>query len=59
MAKGIIQYRQKIDDLWPEADLKEMLVDVLRRRGWAESAKSRTINLDQDESCIMERCRNS
>jgi len=54
VAKATIQYRQmKIDGLWPDANLKEMIVDVLRRRGWAGSAKSRIIDLDQDESFVI------
>lgn len=54
MAKGTIQYRQlKTDGLWPEVDLKSMLVDVLRRRGWADSAKARIIDLDQDQSYVI------
>jgi hypothetical protein len=54
MAKATIQYRQlKLDGLWPDADLKAMVVDVLRRRGWADSAKTRIIDLDQDESYVI------
>lgn len=54
MAKATIQYRQmKTDGLWPEADLKAMVVDVLRRRGWADNAKTRIIDLDQDESYVI------
>jgi hypothetical protein len=56
--KYTIQYRQlKIDDLWPEIDLKTMLVDVLNRtdRGQllADNAKLRIIDLDQDESFVI------
>lgn len=54
MAKATIQYRQlKTEGLWPEADLKAMVVDVLRRRGWADNAKLRIIDLDQDESFVI------
>lgn len=54
MAKATIQYRQmKLEGLWPEANLKEMVVDVLHRRGWAHNAKTRIIDLDQDESYVI------
>ena len=54
MAKATIQYRQlKTDGLWPEADLQAMVVDVLRRRGWVDSAKTRIIDIDQDESYVI------
>lgn len=54
MAKATIQYRQlKTDGLWPEADLRGMVVDVLRRRGWTDNAKTRIIDLDQDESYVI------
>lgn len=54
MAKATIQYRQlKTEGLWPEADLKAMVVDVLRRRGWADNAKLRIIDLDQDQSFVI------
>jgi hypothetical protein len=54
VARATIQYRQmKTDGLWPEANLKDMVVDVLRRRGWADNAKTRIIDLDQDESFVI------
>lgn len=54
MTKATIQYRQlKTEGLWPEADLKAMVVDVLRRRGWADNAKTRIIDLDQDQSYVI------
>ncbi|WP_158014020.1 hypothetical protein [Sphingomonas sanxanigenens] len=55
MAKKLtIQYRQlKTDNLWEDIDLKAMIVEVLRRRGWAETAKSRILNLDQDGSLVI------
>jgi len=54
MTKATIQYRQlKLDGLWPEADLKAMVVDVLRRRAWADNAKTRIIDLDQDQSYVI------
>lgn len=54
MAKATIQYRQlKRDGLWPDVDLKAMVVDVLRRRNWVESARTRIIDLDQDESYVI------
>lgn len=54
MAKATIQYRQlKTEGLWPEIDLKAMIVDVLRRRGWADNAKTRVIDLDQDQSFVI------
>lgn len=54
MVKATIQYRQmKADGLWENADLKAMVVDVLRRRGWSENAKSRIVDLDQDESYVI------
>jgi len=49
-----IQYRQlKTDNLWDRVDLKAMLVDVLRRRGWADNAKLRILDLDQDQSFVI------
>lgn len=52
--KATIQYRQlKTDGLWDEIDLKGMLVDVLRRRGWAENARLRILSLDQDGSLVI------
>lgn len=49
-----IQYRHlKIEGLWESIELKPMLVDVLRRRGWAESAKSRILDLDQDKTFVI------
>lgn len=54
MPKATIQYRQlKLDGLWEEANLKAMVVDVLRRRGWADNAKTRIIDLDQDQSFVI------
>jgi hypothetical protein len=52
--KFTIQYRQlKTDGLWDDVDLKSMLVDVLRRRGWADNAKLRVIDIDQDQSFVI------
>lgn len=52
--KFTVQYRQlKTEGLWPEIELKSMLVDVLRRRGWAENAKLRIIDIDQDQSFVI------
>lgn len=49
-----IQYRQlKLDGLWPNADLKAMMIDVLRRRGWDENARTRIIDLDQDQNIVI------
>jgi len=54
VAKTTIQYRQlKIDGLYENFELKPMLVDVLRRRGWADSAKQRILDLDQDGSSVI------
>lgn len=54
MTKATIQYRQlKTDGLWEGVELKPMLVDVLRRRGWDQSAKNRIIDLDQDQSSVI------
>ncbi len=54
MAKTTIQYRQlKTEDLFEGAELKPMIVDVLRRRGWADSAKQRILDLDQDGSAVI------
>jgi hypothetical protein len=54
VAKATIQYRQmKTDGLWPEADLKSMLVGVLRQQDWADNAKKRIIDLDQDENFVI------
>lgn len=54
MVKATIQYRQlKIDGLWDKIELKPMLVDVLRRRGWADKAKERVLDLDQDQSFVI------
>ena len=53
-SKATIQYRQlKLDDLWENAELKPMVVDVLRRRGWADNAKHRILDLDQDQSYVI------
>lgn len=52
--KFTIQYRQmKTDDLWDDVDLKAMIVDVLRRRGWADNARHRVLDLDQDGSFVI------
>lgn len=49
-----IQYRQlKTEGLWDGVDLKAMIVDVLRRRGWADNAKHRVLDLDQDNSFVI------
>ncbi|WP_284947308.1 hypothetical protein [Acidisoma cladoniae] len=49
-----IQYRQlKLDNLWESLELKTMVVDVLRRRGWADNAKLRIMDLDQDQSFVI------
>ncbi|KFC68822.1 hypothetical protein FF80_01777 [Devosia sp. LC5] len=54
MAKTTIQYRQlKTEDLFEGIQLKPMVVDVLRRRGWADSAKQRILDLDQDGSAVI------
>jgi len=54
MVKATVQYRQlKTDNLWPEVNLQAMVVDVLRRRGWADNARHRIIDLDQDESFVI------
>jgi hypothetical protein len=52
--KATIQYRQlKVEGLWEGVELKPMMVDVLRRRGWADNAKLRVLDLDQDESFVI------
>lgn len=52
--KATIQYRQlKVENLWEGIDLKAMIVDVLRRRGWANNAKLRILDLDQDQSFVI------
>lgn len=52
--KATIQYRQlKTENLWEPFDLKAMVVDVLRRRGWADSAKQRILDLDRDGSVVI------
>lgn len=49
-----IQYRQlKTEGLWEGVELKPMLVDVLRRRGWVNNAKSRILDLDQDQTFVI------
>ncbi|WP_153005337.1 hypothetical protein [Aureimonas ureilytica] len=54
MAKATIQYRQlKTEDLGEDTELKPMLVDVLRRRGWAENARLRKLDIDQDGSVVI------
>lgn len=53
-AKTTIQYRQlKTDGLWDGVELKPMLIDVLRRRGWDKNAKHRILDLDQDQSSVI------
>jgi hypothetical protein len=52
--KTTIQYRQlKTEGLWEGIELKPMIVDVLRRRGWTDNAKHRVIDLDQDQSYVI------
>lgn len=52
--KATIQYRQlKTENLWEDFNLKAMIVDVLRRRGWANSAKQRILDLDHDGSIVI------
>lgn len=54
MAKATIQYRQlKTAELGDQTELKPMLVDVLRRRGWADNARLRKLDLDQDQSVVI------
>ena len=54
MVKATIQYRQlKTEGLFEGVELKPMLVDVLRRRGWADSARQRILDLDQDGSAVI------
>lgn len=54
MAKTTIQYRQlKTEGLFEGVELKPMLVDVLKRRGWADSARTRILDLDQDGSAVI------
>jgi hypothetical protein len=55
VAKAVtIQYRQlKTDGLWGGVELKPMIVDVLKRRGWANNAKMRVLDLDQDQSFVI------
>lgn len=54
MAKATIQYRHlKTGGLWPTVNLQAMVVDVLRRRGWANNARARIIDLDQDQSYVI------
>ena len=54
MAKSTIQYRQlKTEGLFEGVELKPLVVDVLRRRGWADSAKQRILDLDQDGSAVI------
>ena len=49
-----VQYRQlKPSSLGDGANLKDMLVDILRRRGWSTNAKHRILDLDQDESFVI------
>ena len=52
--KVSIQYRQlKTEELGGHIQLKPMLVDVLRRRGWDTNAKRRILDLDQDQSYVI------
>lgn len=52
--KSTIQYRQlKTEGLWEGVELKPMLIDVLRRRGWDKNAKHRILDLDQDQSSVI------
>lgn len=52
--KVTVQYRQlKTVGLWETIDLKALIVDVLRRRGWAENARLRILSLDQDGSLVI------
>jgi hypothetical protein len=54
VGKATIQYRHlKVEGLWEGIELKPMLVDVLRRRGWAENAKARVLDIDQDQSFVI------
>lgn len=55
MPKNVtIQYRQlKTQGLWENVELKPMVVDVLKRRGWDKNAKLRIIDLDQDNSSVI------
>jgi hypothetical protein len=49
-----IQYRQlKTEGLYEGFELKPMLVDVLRRRGWSDSARKRIISIDQDGTFVI------
>lgn len=49
-----IQYRQlKTENLYDRFELKPMLVDILRRRGWDTNAKHRILDLDQDQSFVI------
>lgn len=53
-AKAAIQYRQlKTFGLPDGAVLTDMLVNGLSRKGWMSSAKTRIIDLDQDESFVI------
>lgn len=53
-AKATIQYRQlKTFGLPDGAVLKDMLVNGLTNKGWMTSAKTRIIDLDQDESVVI------
>lgn len=52
--KATVQYRQlKTAELGEDANLKDMVVDVLRRRQWADNAKRRIVDLDQDGSVVI------
>lgn len=54
MAKATIQYRQlKTEGLWENVELQPMVVDVLRRRGWADNARLRIIDLDQEGTFVI------
>ena len=52
--KATVQYRQmKTEGLWPDIDLKAMVVDVLRRNRWADNARTRILDLDRDGSIVI------
>jgi hypothetical protein len=49
-----VQYRQlKQGSLGEGANLKDMLVDILKRRRWDTNAKHRILDLDQDQSFVI------
>lgn len=52
--KITVQYRHlKTDGLFEGVELKAILADVLKRRGWAENARLRVLSLDQDGSVVI------